>query len=71
MRIREIANARLLFGYDRNHVLLRREGWHINVKRVPCLYCLDGLQVRMHRRRKKRLSLQRVVPEPASGVNEC
>lgn len=40
MRIREIANARPRFGYERIHVLLQREGWHINVKRVHRLYCL-------------------------------
>ena len=70
MRIREIANARPRFGYERIHVLLRREGWQINVKRVYRLYCLEGLQVRMRRRRRKRLSLHRGMPAPANGVNE-
>lgn len=70
MRIREIANARPRFGYERIHVLLQREGWHINVKRVHRLYCLEGLQVRMRRRRKKRLSLHRGMPVPAGGINE-
>ena len=70
MRIREIANARPRFGSERIHVLLRREGWQINVKRVYRLYCLEGLQVRMRRRRRKRLSLHRGMPAPANGVNE-
>ncbi len=70
MRIREIANARPRFGYERIHVLLQREGWQINVKRVHRLYCLEGLQVRMRRRRRKRQSLHRGMPAPASGVNE-
>jgi putative transposase len=70
MRIREIANARPRFGYERIHVLLQREGWQINVKRVHRLYCLEGLQVRMRRRRKKHLFLHRGMPPPASGVNE-
>jgi len=70
LRMREIANARPRFGYERIHVLLQRESWHINVKRVHRLYCLEGLQVRMRRRRKKRLSLHRGIPAPASGVNE-
>jgi hypothetical protein len=34
-RIREIAATRLRYGYRRIHVLLRREGWRINPKRVP------------------------------------
>lgn len=59
MRIRDIALSRPRFGYERIHVLLRREGWHINLKRVHRLYCLEGLQVRMRVRRNKRQSLHR------------
>jgi putative transposase len=57
IRIREIANDRPRFGYTRIHAMLRREGWGANLKRVHRLYRLEGLQVRMWRRRKKRLSL--------------
>jgi putative transposase len=64
MRIRDIAMSRPRFGYERIHVLLRREGWDVNLKRVHRLYCLEGLQVRMRVRRKKRMSLHR-VPAPA------
>ena len=70
IRIREIANSGLRFRYERIHVPLQREGWQINVKGVHRLYCLEGLQVRMRRRRKKHLSLHRGMPPPASGVNE-
>lgn len=35
-RIREIAETRVRYGYRRVHVLLRREGWEINGKRVSC-----------------------------------
>jgi len=70
MRIREIANDRPRFGCERIHVMLKREGWQINLKRVHRLYCLEGLQVRMRRRRKKHMSLHRGMPPPASGPNE-
>ena len=70
MRIREIANDRPRFGCERIHVMLKREGWQINIKRVHRLYCLEGLQVRMRRRRKKHMSLHRGMPPPASGPNE-
>jgi len=43
MRIRELAMTRPRFGYLRIHVLLRREGWAINHKRVHRLYRLEGL----------------------------
>ena len=34
-RIRQIAETHARYGYRRIHVLLRREGWPVNVKRVP------------------------------------
>ncbi len=45
--------------------MLRREGWQVNHKRVHRLYRLEGLQVRMRGRRRKRLSLHRgPAPRP-------
>src|SRR5580704_15392087 len=37
-RIKEIAETRVRYGYRRIHVLLCREGWQVNVKRVCRLY---------------------------------
>ncbi len=45
-RIREIAETRGRYGYRRIHVLLRREGWEVNAKRVWRLYREMGLQLR-------------------------
>jgi putative transposase len=46
-------------------VLLRREGWVVNRKRVRRLYRLDGLQLRMRVRRRKHIaSLQLTEQEP-------
>ena len=50
-RIREIAETRVRYGYRRIHVLLRREGWEVNVKRVHRLYRLEGLNLRAKRPR--------------------
>jgi putative transposase len=71
MRIREIAQARPRFGYVRIWIMLRREGWPDNKKRIHRLYRLEGLQVRMRARRKKRLSLHRGVVPPASGRDQA
>lgn len=49
-RIREIAETRVRYGYRRIHVLLRREGWEVNAKRVYRLYREEGLQLRKKRR---------------------
>ncbi len=52
-RLRELADARPQFGYPRLHVLLRREGWRVNIKRVYRLYKLEGLGVRTKKRKKR------------------
>ena len=56
LRIRDLAHARPRFGYQRIWVLLRREGWPVNRKRVRRLYRLEGLQVRMRVRRRKHMA---------------
>ncbi len=57
LRIREIAYARPRFGYLRIHVMLRREGWLVNKKRVHRWYRTEGLQIRMRVRRRKHICL--------------
>jgi putative transposase len=63
-RIRALAHERPRFGYLRIWVLLRREGWRINAKRVRRLYRLDGLQLRMRVRRRKHIALRGPAPVP-------
>jgi len=45
-RIKAIAATRVRYGYRRIQVLLRREGWAVNTKRVYRLYREMGLQLR-------------------------
>ncbi|WP_446737811.1 IS3 family transposase, partial [Rhodoblastus sp. 17X3] len=45
-RIKEISRTRVRYGYRRIHVLLAREGWAANVKRIYRLYQNLGLQLR-------------------------
>ena len=52
-RLRDLAQERRRFGYRRLTVLLRREGWPVNHKRVYRLYREEGLAVR--RRKRKRI----------------
>jgi len=63
MRLRELAGSRVRYGYRRLHILLCREGWRVNHKRVCRLYRLEGLQVR--RRKRKRCSRSPRAPLPA------
>jgi putative transposase len=68
MRIRDLAGVRVRYGYRRLHVLLRREGWHVNHKRVYRLYKLEGLSLRL-KSKKKRVSAVRVpLPQPSSAL---
>ena len=45
VRLRELAATRVRFGYRRLTVLLRREGWLVNAKRIYRLHTEDGLKI--------------------------
>lgn len=69
-RIKEIAATRVRYGYRRIHVLLRREGWPVNVKRVHRLYRLEGLNLRAKRPRRHVMAARRVERPLPSHRNE-
>lgn len=52
IRLRELAASRVRFGYRRLTVLLRRDGWRVNAKRIYRLYTEEGLTVRTKYRTK-------------------
>ena len=69
-RIKEIAETRVRYGYRRIHVLLRREGWLVNSKRVCRLYREMGLQLR-NKSPKRRVKAQlREDRSPATAANQ-
>lgn len=71
-RIKELAEVRVRYGYKRIHVLLRREGWQINHKRVQRLYCELGLQLRSRRPRRHVSAAHRQPPKRlARRTNEA
>ncbi len=45
-KIKDIAVTRVRYGYRRIYIMLRREGFLVNHKRVYRLYCQTGLQLR-------------------------
>jgi putative transposase len=69
LRLRDLAASRVRWGYRRLHVLLRREGWEVNHKRVHRLYKLEGLNLRL-KTKKKRVALPRVLCPEATAPNE-
>lgn len=70
MRLKEVAAARPRFGYQRLTVLLRREGWHVNHKRIHRLYREEGLQLRLKTKKKKRVTAPRVPLTKATQPDE-
>lgn len=54
MRLKDLAAVRVRYGYRRLHVLLRREGWSVNHKRVYRLYNEEGLSIWTKLPRRKR-----------------
>jgi len=68
-RLKELAETRRRFGSPRLHILLQREGWTVNHKRVERLYRQEGLSLKRKRRRKSGSHLRVVLPAP-SRLNE-
>lgn len=52
-RLRELVRRRPRFGYRRLTVVLRREGWCVNAKRIHRLCRKEGLKVRQKRRKQR------------------
>lgn len=69
-RLKELAAARVSFGSPRLYVLLRREGWRVNHKRVERLYAEEGLQLRRKRPRRRRSAVARGPRLLAQRPNE-
>lgn len=69
-RIREIALTHARYGYRRVHIVLEREGWKVNVKRVQRLYCLEGLQMRLKPPRRRVMAKLRSDRSDATGPSQ-
>jgi putative transposase len=64
MRIKEIATTRVHYGYRRVHVMLKREGWQDNHKRVYRLYQQKGLSLRLKRPKRPKRSKSARLRQP-------
>jgi putative transposase len=66
-RLRELAAARRRFGYRRLQILLRREGTHMNHKKLRRLYAEERLQVRRRGGRKRALGTRAPMALPQAA----
>ena len=66
--MKAVAAERRRFGYRRVHVMLERQGWQVNQKKLRRLYREEKLQVRKRGGRKRALGTRRpmLVPERAN-----
>jgi len=70
MRIKEIAHTRVHYGYRRVHVMLKREGWQDNVKRVYRLYREQGLSLRLKRPKRNKSARLRQPKQLVTAMNQ-
>jgi len=70
-RLRELAGTHVRYGYRRPTVLLRREGWHVNAKRIYRLYREEEWIVRTKQRRKTARRQRSVSAARAARPNQC
>jgi len=68
-RLKELAAERRRFGYRRLHILLRREGLHMNHKKLRRIYREERLQVRRRSGRKRALGTRTPLAIP-QGANQ-
>ncbi len=66
--MKQVALERRRFGYRRVHIMLQRQGWQVNHKKIKRLYREENLMVRKHGGRKRALGTRRsmLVPERAN-----
>ena len=68
-RLKELSSERRRFGYRRLHILLKREGWQVNWKKLYRIYREEGLTVRKRSGRKRAVGTRSPMAIP-QGPNQ-
>lgn len=68
-RLKELSSERRRFGYRRLHILLKREGWAVNWKKLYRVYREEGLTVRKRGGRKRDVGTRAPMAFP-QGPNQ-
>ena len=69
-RLQEIPRARIRYGFRRMYILIRRDGWVVNHKRLYRLYCEEGLNLRCKRPRRCKAEANRMERRILTGPNQ-
>ncbi len=59
LRMKELAQTRIRYGYRRLHVLLKREGWQLGRKQCYRIYREEELQLRSKLPKRRKMVIQR------------
>lgn len=70
-RMKEIAAARVRYGMWRIFILLRREGWKDNHKRVHRIYKEEALNLRSKRPRRNKSAAHRMERPENTSLHQC
>jgi putative transposase len=70
MRIHEIAQARVRYGFRKIRVLLNREGWKVGKYLVERIYREEGLTLQQRRKRRRRVAEHRRERFHPTGPNQ-
>ena len=70
-RIKEIAATRIRYGVRRIYILLRREGFRDNHKRVHRIYREEGLNLRSKRPRRNKAAAHRLERPDINSLHQC
>lgn len=70
MRMKEIAFSRIRYGFRRIEIMLRREGFTDNHKRMRRVYCEQGLNLRTKRPHRSRMAAHRLDRPEITRVHQ-
>ena len=65
-RMKELAHDRPRWGYMKLHVILKREGLVINIKRTKRIYHEEGLSLRLKKRKRRPCGPRTTLPAPTA-----
>ena len=69
-RMREVAQARVRWGYRRLWIMMTREGWEVGKHRFYRVYCEEGLALRRKRPWRHATAVHREQRRPATARND-
>lgn len=69
-RMRELAQARVRYGYRRLHVLLKRDGWQLGRNQMYRFYCEEQLQLRSKLPKRRKMVVSRRQRPVARAPND-